>query len=751
MTANFTPTLEDYTNQKPFQFWCQKVLPLVYDDSISYYELLNKVVHYLNNVIKDVSAMGGNINDLLDAFIKLQNYVNYYFDNLDIQTEVNNIIDRMIKDGTFSALFGTADTVEVMQNTLYSVGRFVTTEGYYYKGDGGNNTYITTAESVNDLSIKSKKVDNLYFTAVEIFNAKKFDGTGSNVQTNDRGSASINILRYGCKKYPAENGEYPESTEISNVYDCSSILNSLLSYGLSLFIPNGTFICTHSLYALEINLELSNNARLLYDGDETQYFIAVNTATAGAKTFITYRSRISGGIIDMHYKTKYGVCANRCVGLIFDNVIIQHFLKEGIYLGSINPEIPEYVIETRVVNSTIRNFRRGTFTKEDSTKAYPYPWNSYGIYSGGTDNFFSNVIIQNTQRGVYTGSDDKFTNVHIWQSLGALYDSSTEDDYSDYFKETIGFVLPPNAVCSFANCTIDNMRTAYYLQAFANVSEFGTMFLFSPQVIDAIVLNDKVGGLRYVAFANDRSGNENMDFVYSAQFHSFGAQFTLPIKQLVSGNVSPLIRLVPDSVTKQLNGVNFRNYTKRWNFEGYYPTVNMTNQVEYGYNANRTLLNFDGSTTNVIKETTDLDELTKIGAFSATSGLLTNYPTGFPSGDVVILNVGTNNRVAQVMYHQTFNAYRFIYNNNGVITRTPWRKVYQLPVVKIGKYRVACPTEINVYSKADPASKIRNTIPNGSEFTIKSYTSAFDTNWGFYVNESNLNCFVDLSFCKFVE
>lgn len=751
MTANFTPTLEDYTNQKPFRFWCQKVLPLVYDDSISYYELLNKVVHYLNNVIKDVSAMGGNINDLLDAFIKLQNYVNYYFDNLDIQSEVNNIIDRMIKDGTFSALFGTADTVDMMQNTLYSVGRFVTTEGYYYKGDGGNNTYITTAESVNDLSIKSKKVDNLYFTAVEIFNAKKFDGTGSNTQTNDRGSASINILRYGCKKYPTENGEYPESTEISNEYDCSSILNSLLSYGLSLFIPNGTFICTHSLYALEINLELSNNARLLYDGEETQYFIAVNTATSGTKTFITYRSRISGGIIDTHYKARYAVCANRCVGLIFDNVIIQHFLREGIYLGSISAEIPEYVIETRVVNSTIRNFRRGSFTKEGSTKAYPYPWGAYGIYSGGTDNFFSNVIIQNTQRGVYTGSDDKFTNVHIWQSLGALYDTSIEDDYSDYFKETIGFVLPPNAVCSFANCTIDNMRTAYYLQAFANVSEFGTMFLFSPQVIDAIVLNDKVGGLRYVAFANDSSGNENMDFVYSAQFHSFGAQFTLPIKQLVSGNVNPLIRLVPDSVAEQLNGVNFRIYTKRWNFEGYYPTVNMTNQVEYGYNANRTLLNFDGSTSNVIKETTDLDALTKIGAFSAVSRLLTNYPTDFPSGDVVILNVGTDNRVAQVIYHQTYSAYRFIYNNKGVITRTPWRKVYQLPVVKIGKYRVACPTEINVYSKADPTSAIRNTIPNGTVFTITSYTTAFDTNWGFYVNESNLNCFVDLSFCKFVE
>lgn len=751
MHANFTPTLDGYTNQKPFRFWCQKVLPLVYDDSISYYELLNKVVHYLNNAIKDIASMGHNIDDLLNAFIKLQDYVNNYFDNLDIQGEVNTIIERMIKDGTFQALFGTAETVDVMQSTIYGVGRFVTTEGYYYRGDGGNNTYITTPESVNDLSIKSKKVDNLYFTAVEVFNAKKFDDSSSNVQTNDRGNESINILRYGCKKYPTENGEYPATAEIANEYDCSATLNTLLSYGLSLFIPNGTFVCTHSLYALEINLELSNNARLLYDGEETQYFIAINTATSGAKTFITYRSRISGGIIDTHYKARYSVCANRCVGLIFDDVIIQHFLREGIYLGSISSDIAEYVIETRVVNSTIRNFRRGSFTREGSTKVYPYPWGSYGIYSGGTDNFFSNVIIQNTQRGVYTGSDDKFTNVHVWQSLGALYDSSIEDDFSDYFKETIGFVLPPNAVCSFANCTIDNMRTAYSLQVFANVSEFGTMFLFSPQIIDAIVLNDKVGGLRYLAFANDSSGNENMDFVYSAQFHSFGAQFTLPIKKLVSGDVNPLIRLVPDSVFEQLNGSNFRTYTKRWNFEGYYPTNNMTNQVAYGYNANRTLLNFDGSTNNVINETTDLNTLTKIGAFSATSGLLTNYPSDFTSGDVVILNVGTDNRVAQVIYHQFFSAYRFIYINAGAITLTPWRKIYQLPITKIGKYRVACPTEINVYSKPDPTSTIRNTIPNGTEFTITSYTSAFDTNWGLYVNESNLNCFVDLSFCKFVE
>lgn len=40
---------------KPFRFWTQKVLPLVYDDSLSYYEVLNRVVAKLNQVIAYVS------------------------------------------------------------------------------------------------------------------------------------------------------------------------------------------------------------------------------------------------------------------------------------------------------------------------------------------------------------------------------------------------------------------------------------------------------------------------------------------------------------------------------------------------------------------------------------------------------------------------------------------------------------------------------------------------------------------------
>ena len=51
--ADFTPELGNYKTLQPFRYWCQKVLPLVYDDSLSYYEVLCKVVDYINKLIDD--------------------------------------------------------------------------------------------------------------------------------------------------------------------------------------------------------------------------------------------------------------------------------------------------------------------------------------------------------------------------------------------------------------------------------------------------------------------------------------------------------------------------------------------------------------------------------------------------------------------------------------------------------------------------------------------------------------------------
>ena len=129
--VNVSPTLGTYTGQGAFRFWCQKVLPLVYDDSLSYYELLNKVVVYLNNVISDMSAVENNMTAVADSFDELEDYVNRtkktlvdsfnelnefvndYFTNLDVQNEINEKLDEMAADGTLTTLLSTVANSEI--------------------------------------------------------------------------------------------------------------------------------------------------------------------------------------------------------------------------------------------------------------------------------------------------------------------------------------------------------------------------------------------------------------------------------------------------------------------------------------------------------------------------------------------------------------------------------------------------------------------------------------------------------------
>lgn len=49
---------------REFGFWCQKVLPLVYDESLSYYEVLCKVRDKLNELIKQDEFFGEALRQL---------------------------------------------------------------------------------------------------------------------------------------------------------------------------------------------------------------------------------------------------------------------------------------------------------------------------------------------------------------------------------------------------------------------------------------------------------------------------------------------------------------------------------------------------------------------------------------------------------------------------------------------------------------------------------------------------------------
>lgn len=68
----------NYNELKHFKFWCQKILPLVYDDSLSYYEVLCKVVDYINKLIDDDNSIITQIEELKKELEIVQKWIADY-------------------------------------------------------------------------------------------------------------------------------------------------------------------------------------------------------------------------------------------------------------------------------------------------------------------------------------------------------------------------------------------------------------------------------------------------------------------------------------------------------------------------------------------------------------------------------------------------------------------------------------------------------------------------------------------------
>lgn len=78
-----------------FKFWCFKVLPLVYDDSLSYYEILCKIVDYINKLIEQDKVFGDEIEKLKQEISVVQNWIKN-FDTSYAEEIIKQYIATMI-------------------------------------------------------------------------------------------------------------------------------------------------------------------------------------------------------------------------------------------------------------------------------------------------------------------------------------------------------------------------------------------------------------------------------------------------------------------------------------------------------------------------------------------------------------------------------------------------------------------------------------------------------------------------------
>ena len=188
MNADYTPNMGEYTELRPFRYWCQKVLPLVYDDSLSYMELLCKVVDYLNKTMHDVDTLHTDVVQLHAAYIQLQQYVNTYFENLDIQPEIDKKLDEMAESGALLNIIKPS----VIDEVNIWLSEHITNP---------TNSVIDTSLTINGAAADAKVVgerllkDGLAYSK-QFINSSYYKGTGISASTDANGSSFISFDEY---------------------------------------------------------------------------------------------------------------------------------------------------------------------------------------------------------------------------------------------------------------------------------------------------------------------------------------------------------------------------------------------------------------------------------------------------------------------------------------------------------------------------------------------------------------------------
>lgn len=104
---NVNNDYKDMLHLTPFKACVLQNFPFIEADfdAVTNYQLLCKVVEYLNKVIDNSNKQNDNITQLEQNFITLYNYVKDYFDNLDITDEIDKKIDELITSGELASFF----------------------------------------------------------------------------------------------------------------------------------------------------------------------------------------------------------------------------------------------------------------------------------------------------------------------------------------------------------------------------------------------------------------------------------------------------------------------------------------------------------------------------------------------------------------------------------------------------------------------------------------------------------------------
>ena len=198
-------------------------------------EFSEDVSNEVNNFEHDINE---TVQEYIDKFVELKDFVDDYFDNLDVQEEINNKLDAMVEDGTLQKLIDnylqpnvawTFNSVAEMKTATNLVeDGYAQTYGFYNANDGGNAKYkiraIEENETPDEKFVISLADENLVAELI----------------TDDM----VNICQVGGQQ------------------NFASVFNYLISNGKKVYVPAGDYTATDTI-------TITGNTIVLCDGNIT--------------------------------------------------------------------------------------------------------------------------------------------------------------------------------------------------------------------------------------------------------------------------------------------------------------------------------------------------------------------------------------------------------------------------------------------------------------------------------------------------
>lgn len=266
--------------------------------------VVNEINAFEQNVNDNITQFEHDVNETVDEYISkftaLKDFVEDYFENLDVQEEINNKLDDMAEQGTLQEIITTYiqsnvewvfNTVQDMKNATNLInGSYARTLGYYSANDGGGAVYII----------------------VDTEPATQYETIGSLYAELIRGE-DVNVDQYGAYG----DGTHNDTTVIQNCLN----ENGIVGFNNKTYLVSSSLTVSSDQYIKgnETTIKMSTDNEAIVAAGESankniyQYTVTANESSDtlhisinGVITSVTLPSRTAGDKV--YFNPYHNVC-----------------------------------------------------------------------------------------------------------------------------------------------------------------------------------------------------------------------------------------------------------------------------------------------------------------------------------------------------------------------------------------------------------------------------------------------------------